>query len=159
MRLALYQPEIPQNTGTLIRLTACLNVGLDIIHPCGYVWNDQRLRRAGMDYLELAKITHHDSFEDFVSATASATPGRRLILLDTKAPVSYTEFSFDVNDTIILGRESSGVPASVAQSIPDHILIPMRTNCRSLNMAVAAAMVLGESCRQTGWFEQLGRHS
>ncbi|MDF3033922.1 MAG: trmL [Alphaproteobacteria bacterium] len=146
MRLALYQPEIPQNTGTLMRLCACLDIQLDIIHPCGFVWNDRHLRRAGMDYAERAAVRHHTSWEAF-HAWAKNEP-HRLILLDAKADIPYTYFSFQEKDILMMGQESSGVPEDVFQSIPERLLIPMAPGCRSLNVSLAAAMVAGEALRQ-----------
>ncbi|MBY0377588.1 MAG: tRNA methyltransferase, partial [Gammaproteobacteria bacterium] len=109
MRLALYQSEIPQNTGTLMRLGACVGVGIDIIEPCGFVWDDARLKRAGMDYMELANVTRHSSFEEFLG---NITPAR-LILLDTKATTDYLDFEFHPDDILMVGREGDGVPDDV----------------------------------------------
>jgi tRNA (cytidine/uridine-2'-O-)-methyltransferase len=147
MRLALYQPEIPQNTGTLIRLAACLGVALDIIEPCGFVWDDRKLQRAGMDYRELALVERHGSFDAF----QKVLPGR-MVLIDTKAKIPFTQFKFDPEDTLLLGKESVGVPDAVYQEIPDRVVIPMQPGCRSLNVAVAGAMVLSEALRQTNKF-------
>lgn len=144
MNLALYQPEIPQNTGTLLRLGACLGVGVDIIEPCGFIWNDQKLRRAGMDYMELANITRHRSWAAFLDHYTS----RRVILLDAKATTSFYNFSFQNDDILLLGQESCGVPEDVFLSLPNRVVIPMREGFRSLNVAVAGAMVLGEALRQ-----------
>lgn len=148
MRLALYQPEIPQNAGTLMRLAACLGIPLDIIEPCGFIWQDQKLQRAGMDYIELANVTRHASFESF-----RQNQPHRLILIDTKAVTTYIDFSFQKNDILMLGKESVGVPDDVFQSIPDRVVIPMLDGRRSLNVAVAGAMILGEALRQTNGFE------
>ncbi|WP_033444408.1 tRNA (cytidine(34)-2'-O)-methyltransferase [Candidatus Odyssella thessalonicensis] len=149
MRLALYQPEIPQNAGTLMRLAACLGVPLDIIEPCGFIWQDQKLQRAGMDYIELANVQRHASFEAF-----KANIPQRLILVDTKAATSFLDFSFQKNDILLMGKESVGVPESVFEAIPDRVIIPMLPGRRSLNVAVAAAMVLGEALRQTNGFKR-----
>lgn len=146
MRLALYQPEIPQNTGTLIRLCACMGISLDIVHPCGFVWDDRRLRRAGMDYMDMAAVQHHTSWEAFY--TWATEENYRLILLDAKAKTPYTEFTFQDRDILLMGQESSGVPEDVFQLIPQRLLIPMVPNCRSLNVSLAAAMVVGEGLRQ-----------
>lgn len=148
MRLALYQPEIPQNAGTLMRLTACLGIPLDIIEPCGFIWQDQKLQRAGMDYIELANVTRHASFESF-----RQDQPHRLILIDTKAATTYIDFSFQKDDILMLGKESVGVPDGVFQSIPNRVVIPMLDGRRSLNVAVAGAMILGEALRQTNGFE------
>jgi tRNA (cytidine/uridine-2'-O-)-methyltransferase len=144
MRLALYQPEIPQNTGTLIRLAACLGVPLDIIEPCGFIWNDKKLERAGMDYIELANVTRHNSYAAFRKALP-----HRIILIDTKGESSYQDFKFEPHDILMLGQESVGVPESVFSEIPDRVVIPMQQGARSLNVAIAGAMVLSEALRQS----------
>ena len=144
LHLALYQPEIPQNTGTLIRFAACMGIKLDIIEPCGFVFDDTRLKRAGMDYLEIANINRHsdwDSFQNFY-------PQKRLILLDTKAKTNYLEFRFSPNDILLVGKESDGVPDSIFQNTDHQVKIIMQPFTRSLNMAVAASMVVGEALRQ-----------
>lgn len=143
MRLALYQPEIPQNTGTLIRLAACLGVPLDIIEPCGFIWHDQKLQRAGMDYIELANVQRHTSFSAF-----RETLPQRLVLIDTQGNVPYYDFVFNPDDILMLGQESVGVPQDVFDSIPDRVVIPMQAGRRSLNVAIAGAMVLSEGLRQ-----------
>jgi tRNA (cytidine/uridine-2'-O-)-methyltransferase len=145
MRIALYQPDIPQNTGAILRLAACFNVGVDIIEPCGFVWDDRRLRRAGMDYLELAQLRRHCSWTDFQKNRA---PGR-LILLTTRAPTSHLTFRFQADDILLLGRESAGVPDAVHDVVTDRLRIPLAADARSLNVALAAAVVLGEALRQT----------
>jgi tRNA (cytidine/uridine-2'-O-)-methyltransferase len=145
MRLALFQPEIPQNTGTLIRLGACMGVGIDVIEPCGYVWDDARLKRAGMDYMELANVTRHSSWEMFYQQIKPA----RLILLDTKATIGYLNFEFKPSDILMVGRESDGVPDDVFKACNFQVKIPMLSERRSLNVAVAASIVLGEALRQT----------
>ena len=150
MRLALYQPEIPQNAGTLLRLGACLGVGVSIIEPCGFILDDQRLRRAGMDYIERVNLTRHMSWDIFLKDMQ--TNGERLVLLDTKATTSYLDFDFQKNDVLILGQESSGVPPEVFSQIPYNVKIPLKEDCRSLNVAIAASMVLGEALRQTNGF-------
>lgn len=146
MRLALYQPDIPQNTGTLIRLSACLGVALDIIEPCGFLFTDKKLKRAGMDYTELADVTRHASWEHFLAARQ----GARILLLTTKASVPYTDFAYRTNDILLLGRESAGVPDDVHARADVGLRIPIRG--RSLNVALAGAMVLGEALRQTDGF-------
>ena len=155
MRLALFEPDIPQNTGAILRLAACLGVGVDIIEPCGFVFTDARLKRAGMDYLDEVSITRHSSWAKF---TESLQAGRlsgnagRLVLLTTKANVAYTDFVFDASDTLIVGRESAGAPRTVHEAADARIKVPMQEGMRSLNVALASAMVLGEALRQTGRF-------
>jgi tRNA (cytidine/uridine-2'-O-)-methyltransferase len=148
MRLALFEPDIPQNTGTLIRLGACMGVPVDIIEPCGFVFSDKSLKRAGMDYLERATINRHDSWQRFLDNRAQSTTGGRLILLSTKAAQPYTDFKFHETDTLLLGRESAGVPDAVFEQADASVLIPMAEGARSLNVAIAGAMVLGEALRQ-----------
>lgn len=148
MRLALFQPDIPQNTGTLMRLCAGLGVPMDIVEPCGFVLTDKNLKRAGMDYLEHLDLTRHADWANFAATTA----GKRTVLLTTKAADIYTGFSFRPDDVLLLGRESSGVPDDVHASVAARVVIPMTTGLRSLNVAVAGAMVLGEALRQTGSF-------
>jgi len=150
MRLALYQPDIPQNTGTLIRLGACLNVPVDVIEPCGFPFSIKALRRAGMDYLEQAQIDHHMDWAAFQAHEARGQG--RLVLLTTKSDQPYTDFSFTSGDTLLLGRESAGVPENVHAAAHAALVIPLAAGARSLNVAVAAAMVLGEALRQTGSF-------
>jgi tRNA (cytidine/uridine-2'-O-)-methyltransferase len=149
MRLALYQPDIPQNTGAMLRLAACFGVGVDLIEPCGFVWSDRRLRRAGMDYLDGVALTRHESWTAFQTALAAQARGR-LALLTTSASTPYAEFAFRPGDTLLVGRESAGVPAEVHAAADARLVIPMRPGVRSLNVALAAAIVLGEALRQTG---------
>ena len=148
MRLALYQPDIPQNAGALMRLCACLGITLDIIEPCGFLLSDRNFRRAGMDYAAQADISRHESWSRFQETRG---PGR-LVLLTTKASLAYADFSFATGDTLLVGQESAGVPDQVHDAADARVLIPMRPGFRSLNMAQAAAMVLGEALRQTGGF-------
>ncbi len=149
MRLALFEPDIPQNTGAMLRLAACLGAPVDLIEPCGFVWSDRRLRRAGMDYLEGVQLTRHSSWEAYQTAR-SAVPGPgRLVLLTTRGDTPYHAFRFLPSDTLMVGRESAGVPEAVHQAAESRILIPMVTGSRSLNVALAAAIVLGEGLRQT----------
>ena len=145
MRLALFQPDIPQNTGAIIRLTACFGVSLDIIEPCGFMLSDAKLRRSSMDYLNLADIDRHISWEAFVKKRKQS----RLVLITTKANKSLNQFAFDDNDTLILGRESSGVPQVVHNAIPEKVKIPMDQRARSLNVSIAAGIILWEALRQT----------
>lgn len=152
MRLALYQPDIPQNTGTILRLAACVGVGVDVIGPTGFDMSDRSLRRAGLDYLEHVILTRHESFEAFEAARATAAPKPRLVLLTTHAPCAHTDFAFEAGDILMLGRESAGAPDAVHAAADARVSIPLRGGLRSLNIAVAAAMVLGEALRQTGGF-------
>jgi tRNA (cytidine/uridine-2'-O-)-methyltransferase len=147
LRLALYQPDIPQNAGSLMRLCACLGVAMDIIEPCGFLLTDRNFRRAGLDYLAGADLTRHESWAAF----RAMAPGR-LLLLTTKAAQPYVDFGFQPSDTLILGRESAGVPQNVHDAADARLLIPMRPGMRSINVAQAAAMVLGEALRQTDSF-------
>ena len=147
MRLALYQPEIPQNVGTLIRLGACLEVPIDIVEPCGFVWQTAKLRRAGMDYLDLASVTRHSSWQAFAGDAKKSHS--RLVLLDVNGKTDYLDFDFAPSDILIAGQESSGVPESVFAACDASVTIPMATDCRSLNVAVASTLVLGEALRQT----------
>lgn len=155
MRLALFQPDIPQNTGTLLRLGACLDVALDIIEPCGFIFNEKAMRRAGMDYLEQVSYRRHNSWQNFL-AFRQEHPEEygRLVLMTTHASNPYTEFDFKKNDIILMGRESAGVPQEVHETVDARLLIPMNKNARSINMAISAAMVLGEGLRQTHLFPQ-----
>ena len=153
MRIALYQPDIPQNTGTLLRLGACLDVALDIIEPCGFVFSEANLKRAGMDYLDLVSYRRHDSWEDFLSYRANHMEEYgRLVLMTTKGSVSYTAFEFKPNDVLLMGRESAGVPEFVHESADSQVIIPMKPGVRSINMAVSCAMAVGEALRQIGKF-------
>ena len=146
MRLALFQPDIPQNTGAIIRLTACFGIPLDIIEPCGFILSDAKLRRSGMDYLNLANIKRHVSWDAFIKERKQS----RLVLITTRAKNSLKQFSFNDNDTLILGRESSGVPQAVHNAIPEKVRIPMNKKARSLNVSIAAGIILWEALRQTG---------
>lgn len=148
--LALYQPDIAGNTGTLLRLSACMGTELHIIAPAGFRTDDRNLKRAGMDYLSLAQLTKHDDFNTFEKWRQAQS--RRLVLLTTKATNSYVEFEYKNSDILMLGRESSGVPQSVAQTADERIIIPMNQEARSINMAITGAMVLGEALRQTNSF-------
>jgi tRNA (cytidine/uridine-2'-O-)-methyltransferase len=148
MRLALYEPDIPQNTGTILRLAACLGVPVDLIGPAGFDMTDRALKRASLDYLAHVEIERHASFSAFEAARLSR--GSRLLLLTTHADTPYTRFAFRPGDTVLLGRESAGVPEAVHRLADARLRIPMRAGLRSLNVAVAAAMVMGEALRQTG---------
>jgi len=151
MRLALYQPDIPQNTGAALRLAACFKVPVDIIEPCGFPFDDKRLRRSSMDYGAAAEIARHDSWESF-HARFRAEGGGRLVLLSTASSVIYTDFQFHAGDTLLLGRESHGVPEAVHAAADARVRIPIASEMRSLNVVVAAAVVLGEALRQQGAF-------
>lgn len=152
LRLALFQPDIPQNAGTLLRLSACLGVSVDIVEPCGFVLEDRKLRRAGMDYLDRAQCRRHASWEAF--AAALAVEGRRLVLLTTRGDERFDRFPFAAGDTIMVGRESAGVPDEVLAAVDARIRIPMRAGVRSLNVALAAAMATGEALRRLGAFPE-----
>ena len=147
MRLALFQPDIPQNTGTLLRTAVCLGLAVDIIEPCGFVFSDKQLRRSGMDYLDQVDLVRHASWQAF-SGSEQRRQGR-LVLLSTKASTPYTDITFLPSDTLMVGRESAGVPGEVYDAADLTITIPMMTGVRSLNVAIAAAMVMGEALRQT----------
>jgi tRNA (cytidine/uridine-2'-O-)-methyltransferase len=149
-RLALYQPDIPQNTGTMLRLAACLGVPVEIVEPAGFDVSDRNLRRAGLDYLDHVAITRHASWRTFTRWRAEHS--LRLVLATTKSAVPYTEFAFHRDDVILLGRESAGAPDEVHAAADARVIIPMQPGLRSLNVAVAAAMLLGEALRQTGAF-------
>ena len=148
MRIALFEPDIPQNAGALIRLAACMGLPIDIIEPCGFLFSDRAFRRAGMDYLDEAAIVRHASWDTFLSGIG---PGR-IVLLTVKGALPYTEFEFRFDDIVLLGRESAGVPDCVHARADARVLIPMRPGMRSLNVAQAGAMVVGEALRQTRGF-------
>jgi tRNA (cytidine/uridine-2'-O-)-methyltransferase len=150
MRLGLYQPDIPQNAGTILRLAACVGVAVDVIGPAGFDFSDRNLRRAGLDYLDHVEIARHVSFAAFL-ACRRESPGR-LVLLTTAGDIAYPAYRFAESDTLLLGRESAGVPAEVHAAADARLRIPLRPGLRSLNIAVAAAMVLGEALRQTSGF-------
>lgn len=163
MRLALYQPDIPQNTGTILRMAACLGVGVDIIGPAGFDMSDRALRRAGLDYLAAVDLVRHPDWHAFLASIrpktstedapdANTTPAlpRRLVLLTTKAEKSYVDFAFRPDDCLLLGRESAGAPEHVHDAADAELRIPLKPGLRSLNIAIAAAIVVGEALRQTG---------
>lgn len=147
MRLALYQPDIPQNAGAAMRLCACLGVGLDIIEPCGFLWDDKKIRRSAMDYIDGLDLARHSSWDAFLAARA----GARLLLLTTRSDLPYTGHPFQPHDILLMGRESAGVPDSVHERADVRLIIPMQPGMRSLNVINAAAMVLGEGLRQTAF--------
>ncbi|MGN6749077.1 MAG: tRNA (cytidine(34)-2'-O)-methyltransferase [Xanthobacteraceae bacterium] len=148
MRLALYQPDIPQNTGTILRLCGCLGIEAHIIEPAGFPSSDRAFRRAGMDYLDAVTITRHASWQDFEAWRQTA--GARLVLFTTRAATSYFAFRFAPDDVLLFGRESAGAPEQVHAAADARLLIPMRPGMRSLNVAMAAALAAGEALRQTG---------
>ncbi len=153
MRLALFQPDIPQNTGTLLRLGACLDIELDIIEPCGFIFSERTLKRAGMDYLDMVRYRRHHSWEHFLQYRAEHPEEYgRIVLLTTHANEPYYNFEFRPNDIILMGRESAGVPEEVHQTADARLLIPMNHNARSINVAVSAVMVVGECLRQVNGF-------
>lgn len=153
MRLALYQPDIPQNAGTIMRMAACLGLGVDLIEPAGFDASDRNLRRAGLDYLAQLELVRHESWEAFQAWRRMAVAAPRLVLLTTRADCPYSAFQFRRDDILLLGRESAGVPEAVHQAADARLTIPMRPGLRSLNVAVAAAMVTGEALRQTKGFD------
>lgn len=152
LRLALYQPDIPQNTGTMMRMCACLGVGVEIIEPAGFPVSDRAFRRAGLDYLDDVAINRHDSWRAFEQWRGGLpeTARPRLVLATTMGACPYTAFDFLPDDIIMVGRESAGVPEDVHNSADARIVIPLRPGMRSLNVAVTAAMLVGEALRQTG---------
>ena len=147
LRIALYQPDIPGNAGAILRMAACLDLAIDIIEPAGFDMTDRALKRAGMDYLEMAALTRHVSWESF--EVWRAEQGRRLVLFSTKASATYTDFAFAPGDVLLFGRESAGVPDHVHDAADARLTIPMRSGARSLNLALSTAMAAGEAIRQT----------
>ena len=152
MRLVLFEPDIPQNTGTLLRLAACWNLAVDVIFPCGFAFDDARMRRAGMDYIDSVDIRRHTSWSAYL-AWRDQNPAQcgRLLLLSTKAAEPYHDFAYRPDDSIMVGRESSGVSAAVHEAADHRLVIPLRPGMRSLNVAIAAAVVTAEALRQHGF--------
>jgi tRNA (cytidine/uridine-2'-O-)-methyltransferase len=150
MQIALYEPDIPQNTGTILRLCACLGVEAHIVEPAGFPVTDRAFRRAGMDYLDRVRLTRHGSFVAFEAWRRAQ--GLRLVLLTTAAATSYLDHAYAADEVLLFGRESAGVPEGVHRAADTRLRIPLRQGLRSLNVAVAAAMVAGEALRQTGGF-------
>jgi tRNA (cytidine/uridine-2'-O-)-methyltransferase len=144
-KIALFEPDIPQNTAAIIRTCSCLGAKLEIIEPCGFLVNDKRFKRVVMDYMNENDIKFYKSSEDFFKFKKN----QRIILMTTKASISYTKFKFDKNDTILFGRESAGVPEKIHKLIKDRLKIPMKNNKRSLNIASSVAIILAESLKQT----------
>ena len=143
-KIALFEPDIPQNTAAIIRTCACLGAKLEIIEPCGFLLNDKRFKRVVMDYMNEKEIKFYKSSEEFFKIKRN----QRIILMTTKASISYTKFKFDKNDTILFGRESAGVPESVHKSVKNRLKIPMRNDKRSLNISSSVAIILAESLKQ-----------
>ena len=143
-KIALFEPDIPQNTAAIIRTCACLGTKLEIIEPCGFLLNDKRFKRVVMDYMNERDIKFYKSYGDFFKSKEN----QRIILMTTKASISYTKFKFDKNDTILFGRESSGVPEKIHKLVKDRLKIPMKNNKRSLNIASSVAIILAESLKQ-----------
>ncbi len=150
IELALFEPDIPQNVGSFIRLAACMGVGLNVIEPCGFVWDERKIRQVALDYMGHAHIRRHISFAHFEAWRKQGAP--RVVLLTTKAPLTYVNFTFRPDDILLLGRESSGVPAEVMARCDARVTVPLNPPARSLNVALAASMVLGEALRQTNQF-------
>ena len=147
INIALYQPDIPQNTAAIIRLCSCFDINLEIIEPCGFHLNDKRLKKVAMDYLDKTKIITYKSYEDFLINKKNS----RIILMTTKAKKKYYNFKFKPKDTILLGRESAGVPKWVHKNSHDRLRIPLKENARSLNISVAAAIALSEALKQNNF--------
>jgi tRNA (cytidine/uridine-2'-O-)-methyltransferase len=147
IEIALYQPDIAQNAATTVRLAACLGLRVHIIEPAGFAWNSRDFRRAGMDYVGLADIVRQPDWHAFLQSVKD----RRLVLATTSAGQTYADFRFHPDDILLFGRESSGVPDTVRDQVPCHIKVPMQPGARSLNVAIAAAMITGEAMRQTAW--------
>lgn len=146
MRIALYEPEIAGNVGAVLRLGACMGASVDLIEPMGFVWDDRRVRRAAMDYIDHVAVTRHAGFDAFKATLG----GARLVLFTTKAVLSPYDFAFRADDVLLFGKESAGVPAAVFEACNEKLRIPMRAEVRSMNLASSAALVLGEALRQTG---------
>ena len=147
IEIALYQPDIPPNTGAILRMAACFGLTVRIIEPAGFPWSDSSFRRAGLDYLDRARVIRHESWEKFQAETAS-----RIVLATTKAALPYTEFAFQPNDILLMGRETSGVPQTVHDAASARLLIPLKPGNRSLNIAVACAILTAEALRQLDGF-------
>ena len=148
IHIALYEPDIPQNVGAAIRLCACLGLTLDIIEPCGFPWDEKKIKQAAMDYRNAVNLVRHDSWSEFQKTYQE----RRIVLMTTKSSKPYTEFPFRADDILLAGRESAGVPEEIHQSMDGHIAIPMQEGLRSLNIINATAMITGEALRQTNGF-------
>ena len=149
MRISIFQPDIPQNLGALLRVSACLNVPLDIIEPCGFAFSEKKLRRTAMDYISQADFRTFIDFQAFKNLQQKERPNSRVILLTTKSSKNYLDFKFRKNDRLLLGRESAGVPEYVHETVDDAVTIEMPGKGRSLNVVVSCVMVLSEAMRQT----------
>lgn len=143
----MYQPDIPQNMGAMMRLCACMDVSLEIIEPCGFPWNDKKISKSGMDYLSAVKTTRHKDWDAFLTAMGT----RRIILMTTKGAALHYDFEFMAGDVLLAGRESAGVPENVHERADARVVIPMENGQRSLNIVNATSMILGEALRQTKW--------
>lgn len=152
MEIALYQPDIPQNVGSSLRLAACMGTPVHVIEPCGFLFDDKRIRRAGMDYMDHVRLVRHTSWQTFCQWREQQ--GKRLVLLTTKSSTPFPGFTFQPDDILMVGRESAGVPDEVAAYADARIRIPMAPPARSLNVVVSLAVVLGEALRQTAQFPQ-----
>jgi tRNA (cytidine/uridine-2'-O-)-methyltransferase len=148
INIALFQPDIPQNTAATIRLCACLNANLEIIEPCGFQFDEKRLKKIYMDYYKNCKIIRHQTYDDFIKTKKNS----RIILLTTKAEKNYYNFNFKKNDTLLFGRESSGVPDSVHKTVTERLKIPISKNTRSLNLVTSISIVLSEALRQNNYY-------
>ena len=146
-KIALFEPDIPQNTAAIIRTCACLGAKLEIIEPCGFLLNDKRFRRVVMDYMNEKDLRFYESFDHFFKSKKN----QRIILMTTKASISYVDFKFDKNDTILFGRESAGVPKKIHEMLKNKLKIPMKNRKRSLNISTSVAIILAESLKQTGF--------
>ena len=144
LRIALYQPDIPQNSGAMMRLCACLGVGMDVIEPCGFVWDDRKIKKSAMDYYDHVDLVRHSSWGEF----KKHYPNNRIILMTTKASISYTEFEFKDGDILLAGQESSGVPDEIHRHSQGRVLIHMHGKMRSINVVNASSMIIGEALRQ-----------
>ena len=143
-KIALYEPDIPQNTASIIRTCSCLGANLEIIEPCGFIFSDKRFKRVVMDYMDTKQIKFYKNYDEFLDSKKN----QRIILITTKAKKSYIDFNFKFNDTILFGRESSGVPENIHKIVDEKLKIPMKNNKRSLNLATSVAIVLSEYMRQ-----------
>ena len=150
MRIALFQPDIPQNTGNIFRLGACLGIEIDIIEPTGYIFDDKRFKRSSMDYIKYINYQRHLDWDTFLAWTKKNN--YRIILLTTKSTKKYTEYSYKKNDILLFGRESAGVPKFVHEKVDEKLTIPMINGVRSINVSSSVAMIVGEACRQLELF-------
>ncbi len=155
MRIALFEPDIPQNTGTILRLAACFGLEAHLVEPAGFPVSDRAFRRAGMDYLDQVGLVRHQSWSDF--ERWRATERLRLVLFTTRATVSYLDHAYEAEEILLFGRESSGVPGHVHAAAEVRLVVPMRPGLRSLNVAMTCAIAVGEALRQTGGFHRTGQ--